>query len=142
MNKQLWIGLAEVLPLAECKLLDEAKGAYVHVMAWANTADDFRSAVIKRATELALILVDLRETEPWAIRTSSDDPLRDEFFEMQHRLQDDTKSIAFGRFHAWFQDQPVGEQKPPAISSQHSVTKSRTAEPPKSQPKAGSENSH
>lgn len=142
MNKQLWIGFAEVLPLAECKLLDEAKGAYVHVMAWANTADDFRATVVKRATELALVLVDLRETEPWSIRSSGDDPLRDEFFEMHHRLRDDTESIAFGRFHAWFQDQPVGEKQPSALSPQHSETKSRTAEPTKPQPKAGSENSH
>lgn len=142
MNKQLWIGLAEVLPLAECKLLEEAKGAYVHVMAWADTADEFRAAVVQRATELALVLVDLRETEPWAIRNSSDDPLRDEFFEMQHRISDDTKSIAFGRFHAWFQDQPVGEKKPSEISTQHSANKSRAAEAPQPRPNSGTENGH
>ncbi len=136
MNKQLWIGLAEVRPLPECKLLEEAKGAYVHAMAWANDADEFRAAVINRAADLALELVDLRETEPWSIRNSGEDPLRNEFYEMADRVNADVKLVAFGRFHAWFQDQPVGE-KHSAISTQHSEKKSRAAETPQPRPKSG-----
>lgn len=142
MNKQLWIGLAEVRPLSGCKLLEEAKGAYVHVMAWANDVDEFRSAVALRIADLALDLVDLREIEPWAIRSSGDDPIRDEFFEMQHRIRDDIKSVSLGRFHAWFQDQPVSETKQSAFSTQHSVKENLSSENPKPQPKAGTENGH
>lgn len=141
MNKQLWIGLAEVRPLAECNLLEGARGAYVHVMAWATTADEFRAAVVERATELHLVLVDLRETEPWTIRSSGDDPIREEFFEMADRANTHVGSITFGRFHAWFQDQPVGESQPSALSTQHSEKKARAVEAPCPRPKP-TENGH
>ncbi len=139
MHKQLWIGLAEVRPLAECTLLDGARGAYVHVMAWANDADQFRAAVVKRATELALVLIDLRETEPWAIRSSGDSALRNEFYEMADRLESDVKQVAFGRFHAWLQDQPV-EAKTSADSTAHSQKKDRAPETPHRAPNPGVEN--
>lgn len=139
MNKQLWIGLAEVQPLPDCKLLEEAKGAYVHVMAWANDADEFRSVVALRTSELALELIDLCEIEPWAIRSSGDDPIRDEFFDMQHRIRDDIQSVSFGRFHAWFQDQPVSKGEPSA-SPQNSAEKGRAAEAAHAHRKAGTEN--
>ena len=142
MNKQLWIGLAEVRPLAECTLLDEARGAYVHVMAWATTPDEFRAAVVQRATELYLVVVDLTETEPWAIRSSGDDPLRNEFFEMADRANDDMKLVTFGRFHAWFQDLPVGESKPSSFSPQYSEKKVRAAEATATRPKPSTENGH
>ena len=139
MNKQLWIGLAEVRPLPGCKLLEEAKGAYVHVMAWANDVNEFRNAVILRVAELALQLADLREIEPWAIRNSGDDPIRDEFFEMQNRIRDDIESVAFGRFHAWFQDQPVTESKHLAVNNQP-VDKARAAQSAHLPQKAGTKN--
>lgn len=108
MNKQIWIGLAEVQPLPGCKLLEEARGAYVHVMAWGNNPEEFRTALELRARELALEIVNLRETEPWQIRSSGELPLREEFFEMESRIHDDVCAVAFGRFHAWLKDQPVG----------------------------------
>jgi hypothetical protein len=140
MNKQLWIGLAEVRPLPDCKLLEEAKGAYVHVMAWANDADEFRDAVVLRISELALQLVDLSEIEPWAIRSSGDDPIRDEFFGMQRRIRDDIQSVSFSRFHAWFQDQPMSKTEQSALSPQHSADKARAAQSAHVRQKAGTEN--
>lgn len=98
-------------------------------MAWADNVDEFRASVALRTSEVALELLELREIEPWAIRSSGDDPIRDEFFDMQHRIRDDIESVSFGRFHAWLQDQPVGESKHSAVSTQHSVDKSRAAQP-------------
>ncbi len=141
MNTQLWIGLAEVRPLAECNLLEGARGAYVHVMASANNADEFRAAIVRRATELQLVLIDLSQTEPWSIRSSGDEPIRDEFFEMAERAKANLKLVVFGRFHAWFQDLPISESKPASAMSAHaSERKSRTAEASISRPKPGTEN--
>lgn len=139
MHKQLWIGLAEVRPLAECTLLEGARGAYVHVMAWADDADQFRAAIVTRATELALVLIDLRETEPWAIRNSGDAELRNEFYEMADRLETDVKHVAFGRFHAWFQDQPV-ETDHAATSIQHPEKRGRSSETSHRSPKPAIKN--
>lgn len=138
MHKQLWIGLAEVRPLAECTLLEGARGAYVHVMAWATDADRFRAAVVKRATELALVLIDLRDTEPWAIRNSGDAEVRNEFYDMAERLEVNVKQVAFGRFHAWFQNQPV-EPKQTVIGNA-AAENGRT--PLHRSSKAGVENGH
>jgi len=143
MNKQLWIGFAEVRPLPGCALLEEARGAYVHVMAWANTSEEFALAVSSRMYELALEIVDLREVEPWAIRSSGDDPIRDEFFEMADRANADLSLVVFGRFHAWFQDQPIGENKRSAINPLPSEKNARAAEPHPPRPaKPGPENGH
>ena len=106
MNKQIWIGFAEVHPLPGCKLLEEAKGAYVHVMAWADSAEQFQKMARLRAADLSLEIVELRDTQPWSIRNSADE-LRAEFFEMETRISTDVRSVAFGRFHAWLKDQPV-----------------------------------
>jgi hypothetical protein len=108
MNKQIWIGLAEVRPLPGCKLLEEAKGAYVHVMAWAETAEKFQKMARLRAADLSLEIVQFRETQPWLIRNAADE-LRAEFFEMETRISSDVCGVAFGRFHAWLKDQPVAQ---------------------------------
>jgi hypothetical protein len=108
MNKQIWIGLAEVRPLPGCKLLEEAKGAYVHVMAWAETPEQFQKMAALRAADLSLEIVQIRETQPWLIRNSADE-LRDEFFEMETRISSNVRGVAFGRFHAWLKDLPVAK---------------------------------
>jgi hypothetical protein len=106
MNKQIWIGFAEVRPLPECKLLEEAKGAYVHIMAWAETAEEFQKMASLRAADLSLKIVQFRDTQPWMIRNSAEE-LREEFFEMETRISSDVRGVAFGRFHAWLTEQPV-----------------------------------
>ncbi len=106
MNKQIWIAFAEVRPLPGCKLLEEAKGAYVHVMAWADTAEQFQKMARLRAADLSLEIVEFQDTQPWSIRNSADE-LRGEFFEMQTRISTDVRSVSFGRFHAWLKDQPI-----------------------------------
>lgn len=116
MNRQIWIGLAEVEPLPGCKLLDEARGAYVHAMAWANDADEFKQMVTLRAADLNLRVVEIRDTEPWAIRNTSDEPLREEFYDMQQRISADVSAVAFGRFHAWLHDHPLIAPSDPAHS--------------------------
>ncbi len=107
MNKQIWVGLAEVKPLPGCALLEEAKGAYVHVMAWAVDPLEFRNRVALRGADLSLEIVSLSQTMPWTVRNSGDADVRAEFYEMQDRVEDDVKAVAFGRFHAWLKDQPV-----------------------------------
>jgi hypothetical protein len=64
MNKQIWIGFAEVRPLPECKLLEEARGAYVHIMAWAETAEEFQKMASLRDADLSLEIVQFRDTQP------------------------------------------------------------------------------
>ncbi len=106
MNKQIWIGLVEVRPLPGCKLLEEAKGAYAHAMAWAETAEDFQKMAALRAADLSLEIVEFRDIQPWSIRNAGDE-LRDEFYQMEQRIASDVRQVVFGRFHAWFKDELV-----------------------------------
>ena len=112
MNKQIWIGLAEVRPLPGCKLLEEAKGAYVHVMAWAETPEELHKKASLRAADVSLEIVQMSDTEPWSIRTAAQE-LHTEFFEMESRIQSDVRGVAFGRFHAWLTE--------PAESKNHAL---------------------
>ncbi len=106
MNKQIWIGLVELRPLPGCKLLEEAKGAYAHVMAWAENPEEFQKMTSLRAADLSLEIIEFRDIQPWSIRHAGDE-VREEFYDMEKRIEADVRQVAFGRFHAWFKDELV-----------------------------------
>jgi hypothetical protein len=39
--KEIWIGLIEVRRLEGCEILDDAKGAFINVVMWATSSEDY-----------------------------------------------------------------------------------------------------
>ena len=105
MHRQIWVGLAEVTPLEGCTTLGGSKGAFVHVMAWANDEANFRVVLQRNMPQLKLALADVRDPEPWEVRSGAPD-LPKELYEMAYSIADDTAKVAFGVFHAWLNDKP------------------------------------
>jgi hypothetical protein len=106
MNRQIWIGLAEVIPLEGCTALGGSKGAYVNVMAWAEDAAQFRGMLERNLGQLKLALADMRDPEPWEVRSTSSAELPEELFEMAQSIANDPAKVSFGVFHAWLNDEP------------------------------------
>lgn len=105
MHRQIWVGLAEVTPLADCTALGGSKGAYVHVMAWADDAAHFQRVLERNMPQLKIALLGVRDPEPWEVRSSAPDLPR-ELFDMAYSISEDTSKVAFGVFHAWLNDEP------------------------------------
>jgi hypothetical protein len=59
-KKEIWIGMAEVRPFEDSKLLEGASGAFVNVLTWAATEDEFRA---KARTLMDHLHLDLTEIE-------------------------------------------------------------------------------
>src|SRR6202035_1950974 len=64
MKSEIWIGLADVVPLPGCKRLGTGKGAFVKVALWANSDSDFCSKVARAISDLDLKLLELEDREP------------------------------------------------------------------------------
>ncbi len=83
--------------------LSGSKGAYVNVMAWAEDAARFRVIAERNLATLKLVLNELRDPEPWEVRSSAPE-LAQELFEMAQSIANDTAKVSFGVFHAWMKE--------------------------------------
>jgi hypothetical protein len=98
--KQIWIGLAEVVPSEGCRLLGEAQGAFVNVLAWAISGRDFYAKVDKAVAGLELKLTDLEDSEPFS-RRSAKWEVNEEILRMVDTANEEPSNIVFGAFHKW-----------------------------------------
>ena len=100
MNKEIWIGLAEVVALPGCKRLGSGKGAFVKVALWADSDADFCSRIRTAISELDLELVELDDREPLARRISRNQA-GDESVQMAETARINPNDVVFGTFHIW-----------------------------------------
>ena len=104
---ELWVGLAALKPDPVCKnfrRFGKGRGAYVNVVAWAESPQEFERKVRTIAKkDLDCILVELENIERLEQRMCADE-FPEEFINMRataHRQPEDT---VFGGFHTWLQD--------------------------------------
>jgi hypothetical protein len=53
ISKEIWIGMLEVRPRMDAKVIAEATGAFVNVITWADDCKDF----YRKATELMITCI-------------------------------------------------------------------------------------
>lgn len=101
MNREIWIGLAEVIPLPGSTTLSRgAKGAFVNVLAWATSADVLRSRVKALMNEMGLHLAGLEDAEPFLLRTERCE-VDDGLWEIAREMECEPNAVRFGTFHCW-----------------------------------------
>ena len=103
MNKQIWVGLAEVKPQPGCELLQENKGAFVHTMAWAENVEQFETVLALSCLQFKMDLTGVLHSEPWTMRDQCETE-SEELRELAKEIIGDVSKVAFGTFHAWFKD--------------------------------------
>jgi hypothetical protein len=104
MNKQIWVGLAEVKPQPGCEMLKEGKGAFVHTMAWAEDVVHFQRVLARCFGQLKMDVNEVRQPEPWVVRSSREDEDSPELLDLAQQIGKDEAKVAFGTFHAWLKD--------------------------------------
>jgi hypothetical protein len=104
---ELWTGLVCLVANPACKnfkRFGDGKGAYMNVVAWAESAKYFEDRVTAIAGEqLDCIVREMEQVEllEAALRREG---CPDELFTMRATAYRQPNDVLFGSFHVWFQD--------------------------------------
>ena len=104
---KLWTGLSCLVANPTCKdfkRFGDGKGAYVNVVAWAESAKDFGGRVTAIAEQqLDCIVLEMEQVE--LLETALErEGCPDEFFTMQTTAKRQPEDIVFGTFHVFARD--------------------------------------
>lgn len=104
---ELWTGLACLVADPSCKEFrrfgDDGKGAYVNVVAWADSAQHFAERVRQiSASQLDCILQELNGVQFLEERLAEPD-YPEELLTMRATAHRQPEDIIFGTFHIWIQ---------------------------------------
>ena len=103
---ELWTGLACLVADPNCKEFrrfgDDGKGAYVNVVAWASSEENFVERVKQVATTLDCIVLEMDGTQLLDSRMREPD-YPDELITMRTTAQRQPDDTIFGCFHVWVQ---------------------------------------
>src|SRR4029077_16506286 len=104
---ELWTGLVCLVPDPACKdfrRFGDGKGAYVNVVAWAESAKHFERRVTAIAKEQLDCFVREMENVELLESTLQREGCADEFFTMRTTAERQPNDVVFGGFHVWAQD--------------------------------------
>jgi hypothetical protein len=103
---QLWTAIACVVADPACKPFrrfgDDGKGAYVNVVAWAESEEDFHKRIERASKELDCILLELDGVQLLETRMEEPD-FPDELLEMRTTAMRQREDTVFGTLHIWTQ---------------------------------------
>jgi hypothetical protein len=103
---ELWTGLACLVADPKCEEFrrfgDDGKGAYVNIVAWADSEESFVERVRQAAIELDCILLEIDSTQLLDSRMEEPD-YPDELITMRATAQRQPNDTIFGCFHIWAQ---------------------------------------
>jgi len=102
-TKQLWIGKVEVRPFKGSTTLEDAKGAFVNIVTWAQNVEEYRRNADLVLGKLRLFVVEVENPEPVSVRREKA-VFDEEIEEMIARAQDNPNAIIYGTFHTWERD--------------------------------------
>lgn len=98
--QEIWIGLAELVPLEGSVTLGQARGAFVNVVGSAESERDFYSKVEKAIASMNLKLLSLGDAEPFSQRSAKWE-VDDLILQMVDTARENREDIVFGTFHMW-----------------------------------------
>jgi hypothetical protein len=106
-KSNIWTGLACLKANPRVKnfrRFGKGRGAYVNVVAWANSAEAFADGIKVRAEGLDCILVELEDVKLLEVRMSEPD-YPEELITMRATAIRQPKDTVFGTFHIWHQNE-------------------------------------
>jgi hypothetical protein len=99
-RKAIWLGLVEVKPLPECDFLGGKAGAFVNILTWASTKQEYRKKVQLLLSDLRLRLVDIEAPEPLTKRLQRSE-VDEEISELARQAAANPNAILHATFHTW-----------------------------------------
>jgi hypothetical protein len=106
IDGDVWFGLACLKANPEVKnfrRFGKGKGAYVSVVAWADSQAAFEKKVKRHTESLDCILVDLEDVQLLESRMKLPD-FPEEFITMRQTANRQQTDTIFGTFHIWYQE--------------------------------------
>ena len=105
-DQNIWTGIACLKANPKVKnfrRFGKGKGAYVNVVTWSRTKNEFEEKVKRHAEQLDCILVDLENVQLLESRIEEEDSPEELIImrETANRQQEDT---VWGTFHIWHQE--------------------------------------
>ena len=103
---EMWTGLVCLVPDSSYKnfrRFGDGKGAYVNVVAWAESAKHFEQRVAASAEQLECIIREIEKIELLEAALQREE-CPDEFFTMRTTAERQPDDVVFGTFHIWAQD--------------------------------------
>lgn len=104
---ELWTGIACLVADPNCKEFkrfgDDGQGAYVNIVAWAPSEEEFGNHVSKAAADLDCILLELEHIQLLEQRMEEPD-YPEELIDMRVTAERQPDDIVFGCFNVWVQD--------------------------------------
>jgi hypothetical protein len=102
----IWTGIACLVADPNCKEFrrfgDDGKGAYVNIVAWADSEQQFADRVKAMAAELDCILLEVEGIKLLDERMEEPD-CPEELLTMRTTAQRQPQDVVFGTFHIWTQ---------------------------------------
>ena len=102
----VWFGLASLKAKPDVKnfrRFGKGKGAYVNVVAWADSQAAFEEKVKRHTEDLDCILVELEHVQLLESRMNLRD-FPEEFINMRQTATRHPEDTVFGAFHVWHQE--------------------------------------
>jgi hypothetical protein len=96
--------LVEVRPLEGAHVLGSAKGAFVNIITWATSPDEYRSKAKLVLKKLRVYIVDIVRPEPVAKRRKREGDFEEQIEDIIQRVEDNPKAIIYGTFHLYEKD--------------------------------------
>jgi len=100
---QLWIGMVEVQPDKSSCFLGNSRGAFVNIVTWASSTDEFRRKAELVLGKLGLLVIEVEGAEPVSTRREKAE-LSEELEEIIERAGANPRAIIHGTFHTWRRD--------------------------------------
>lgn len=106
IDENIWTGLACLKANPKVKnfrRFGKGKGAYVNVVAWANSRTEFEQKVKRHTDSLDCILVELENVQLLEARIGQDD-FPEELITMRQTANRQQEDTIWGTFHIWHQE--------------------------------------
>lgn len=103
---ELWTGLAALKPNPKCvefRRFGRGKGAYVNIVAWAESLEHFSERVRLSAEGLDCILIELKDVRLLEEKMQ-EDGFPHEFINMRATAYRQPNDMVYGTFHTWLQN--------------------------------------
>jgi hypothetical protein len=97
-SKEIWIGLVEVHALPDAEVLRDVSGAYVNVLTWASSVEEYKQKIKIVMETMKLRIVEIEDAEPIGQRGNIEN---EEILDIVDRVSVNQNAIIYGTFQTW-----------------------------------------
>jgi hypothetical protein len=104
-SKEVWFGLVHVRPRPGSTFLGkDGRGAYINMLAWAESLSDLTDEITKALDHYGLDLVELVDSDPLSARIlDADIDAHTQYIDLAKQVRE-TGNVRFGKIHIYLEE--------------------------------------